>query len=130
MPFPPTEQTETRDILIVDDDRTVRNMLARILRHHGYQVVTAEDGSRVVDLCLRFEPRLILLDMMIPGADGAQIIRELRSRFGDQSPRVALVTANEIPGEVLSELGVVAYLQKPFTLESIVALAKKYAAGD
>lgn len=130
IPVSRAEQVDKRDILIVDDEEAIRKMVARILHHHGYQVITAEDGSRVIDLCLRHEPTLIFLDMLLPNTNGARVIRELRSRLGDYTPRVVLMTGNAVSEEVLSELGVVAYLQKPISIESIIALAKKYAVRD
>lgn len=64
---------------------------------------------------------------MIPGIDGAQVVKELRLRLGDAAPHVALITASQVPETVLSELGVVAYLQKPFSIEDVVALVQKFA---
>jgi CheY-like chemotaxis protein len=120
-------QIEKRDVLVVEDEQAIRKMLARLLHHLGYQVITAENGSRVVELCLRFEPRLIFLDMMLPDMDAVRIVHELRGLLGGQTPHVVLMSGDAVPAKVLSELRIVAYLQKPFSIESVAALAKKYA---
>lgn len=119
-----------REILIADDDPHIRRMLVRILRFHGYSVIATDTGSKVLDLCLQFKPRLILLDMMIPGMDGKRVMGLLKDRLGDAAPPVILVTASWLPNDMLSEIGAAAYLQKPFTVEHILSLVGQYATEN
>ena len=65
-------------ILIVEDELTLQETLAYNLEHQGYQVFTASDGNKAIELAKECNPDLILLDIMLPGIDGFEVCRILR----------------------------------------------------
>jgi CheY-like chemotaxis protein len=121
-------KTDTRPILVVDDDAAVRRALVRVLRKEGFEVIATDRGFKVLNLCLKYRPYLVFLDLVMPGMDGAQVVELLHARLFERAPRIVLVTGTWLPIDVKSALGVVAYLQKPFDLNHIVSLARKYLA--
>lgn len=68
-------------ILIVDDDRDVREILTLYLENEGYQVISALDGGQAVTCALTAKPDLIILDMMLPGLDGIEVCQEIRRQL-------------------------------------------------
>ena len=72
-------------ILIAEDDLEIRTALQRILSYEGYTVETAEDGATALEALLRYEPDLVILDVMMPFVDGLVVCRRMRAR-GDRTP--------------------------------------------
>lgn len=108
-------------ILVVDDDREIRNSLRRSLSFNGYEVSVAEDGLQAVDTVKEVTPDLIILDVMMPHKDGLEVCRELRSE-GWLKP-ILMLTARDGVSERVSGLdaGADDYLSKPFALEELLA---------
>ena len=73
---------DRRTIMIVEDDREIRSLLADFLQREGYETVCAEDGAALDRTLARTRPDLIVLDIMLPGEDGLSICRRLRARGG------------------------------------------------
>jgi CheY-like chemotaxis protein len=71
--------TREQRVLIVDDDREIRGIVAGTLRRDGYTVVEAGDGPEALDVALRLVPDLVLLDMTLPGMDGVEVARQLKA---------------------------------------------------
>ena len=70
----------TAHVLIVDDDREIRDLLARFLTKHGYRVTTAQDGQDALEfLSMHAKPDAVLLDMMMPRIDGPAFVRAVRA---------------------------------------------------
>jgi two-component system response regulator MprA len=109
-------------ILVVDDERAVRDALRRALELQGYQVDLAEDGE---DALARLEangqPDAIVLDILMPGVDGLEVCRRIR-RSGSAVP-VLMLTARDAVGDRVEGLdaGADDYLVKPFALEELLA---------
>ncbi len=108
-------------ILVVDDDRAVRDSLRRSLAFHGYQVDLAEDGQGALDAVLAHRPDAMVLDVMMPRVDGLEVCRRLRSA-GDALP-ILVLTARDAVSDRVSGLdaGADDYLPKPFALEELLA---------
>jgi two-component system response regulator MprA len=108
-------------ILVVDDDRAVREALERALEVQGYDVELAADGGEALAAVERRAPEAIVLDVMMPGVDGFEVCRRLRSR-GERIP-VLLLTARDAVGDRVEGLdaGADDYLVKPFALEELLA---------
>jgi len=66
-------------ILVVDDDQTVSEVVARYLQREGYEVETVADGKVALDRALAHPPDLVVLDLMLPGMDGLEVCRRLRA---------------------------------------------------
>lgn len=108
-------------ILVVDDDRAVRESLRRSLEFNGYRVVLAGDGSQALDIVSRDRPDAMVLDVMMPGIDGLGVARRLRES-GDELP-ILVLTARDTVSDRVSGLdaGADDYLPKPFALEELLA---------
>lgn len=108
-------------VLIVEDDRSVRESLERALRLEGYQVTTAADGQSGVDGVLTHRPDAVILDVMLPLLDGLSVCRELRKR-GDRTPVLMLTARAEVGDRVAGlDAGADDYLPKPFALDELLA---------
>ena len=108
-------------ILVVDDDRAVRESLRRSLAFNGYTVERAEDGVEARDAIANERPDAVVLDVMMPRLDGLEVCRQLRST-GDDLP-ILVLTARDSVSERVSGLdaGADDYLPKPFALEELLA---------
>lgn len=107
-------------ILVVDDEPTVREVVANYLTRDGYHVVAVGDGAEVAPAIASFGPDLIVLDVMLPSANGVDLLREIRA---GSSVAVIMLTARvEEPDRVLGlELGADDYVTKPFSPRELVA---------
>jgi two-component system response regulator MprA len=108
-------------ILIAEDDRRVRESLERALTLEGYEVVTASDGARALELHAETPADLLLLDVSMPNADGLSVCRRIRER-GDETPVLMLTARHEVQDRVAGlDAGADDYLVKPFALEELLA---------
>ena len=109
------------NVLVVDDDRAVRESLDRALRVNGYDVITAPDGLTAINLVQRQRPDVVVLDINLPDVDGLGVTRRLRAD-GDRTP-VLLLTARVEVGDRVAGLdaGADDYLTKPFALDELLA---------
>ena len=103
-------------MLVVDDDRTIRLMVRRLLEKDGFEVIEGENGRDAVDLAARERPNLLLIDLMMPEMDGFQAIGALRSDARFRALPVIVLTAESEAGveERVLELGADDYVLKPF----------------
>jgi two-component system, OmpR family, response regulator MprA len=108
-------------ILVVDDDRAVRESLRRSLSFNGYAVDLAQDGVEALESISSDRPDAVVLDVMMPRLDGLEVCRQLRST-GDDLP-ILVLTARDTVSERVSGLdaGADDYLPKPFALEELLA---------
>lgn len=108
-------------ILVVDDDRAVRESLRRSLQFNGYQVELAADGQQALDWLVDQRPDAMVLDVMMPRVDGLEVARRLRST-GDDLPILVLTARDAVSDRVAGlDAGADDYLPKPFALEELLA---------
>jgi two-component system, OmpR family, response regulator MprA len=108
-------------ILVVDDDRAVRESLRRSLAFNGYSVELAQDGREALDLIANDRPDALVLDVMMPRLDGLEVCRQLRST-GDDLPILVLTARDSVSERVAGlDAGADDYLPKPFALEELLA---------
>lgn len=108
-------------ILVVDDDRAVRESLRRSLQFNGYQVELAADGQQALDWLAEQRPDAMVLDVMMPRVDGLEVARKLRST-GDDLPILVLTARDAVSDRVAGlDAGADDYLPKPFALEELKA---------
>jgi len=108
-------------ILVVDDDRAVRESLRRSLQFNGYQVELASDGVQAMEQIQAQRPDALVLDVMMPRLDGLEVCRRLRST-GDDLPVLVLTARDAVSDRVAGiDAGADDYLPKPFALEELLA---------
>ena len=107
-------------ILLADDEASIRRILETRLSMIGYQVVTACDGKEALDLFRRYEPDLVVLDIMMPKLDGYGVIQELRKE--SDVPIVMLTAMADVADRITGlELGADDYVVKPFSPKELEA---------
>ena len=108
-------------VLVVDDDRAVRDSLRRSLEFNGYRVETAEDGAAALARIAASRPDALVLDVMMPRLDGIETTKALRAA-GNDVP-ILVLTARDSVGDRVEGLdaGADDYLTKPFALEELLA---------
>jgi two-component system response regulator MprA len=121
-------------VLVVDDDRAVRESLRRSLQFNGYTVELAADGQQAIEAVARQRPDAMVLDMMMPRVDGLEVCRRLRST-GDDLPVLVLTARDAVSDRVAGlDAGADDYLPKPFALEELLArlraLLRRSAADE
>ena len=114
---------EMPHILVVDDNREIRDLLARFLAKHEFRVSAAEDGKAMRRVLEKSRIDLIILDLMLPGDDGLVLCRELRAR--SNIPIVMLTAMGEETDRIIGlEMGADDYLPKPFNPRELLARVK------
>ena len=107
-------------ILIVEDDANIADLLRLYLEKEGYQIAIASDGGKGVEQCRRFQPDLILLDLMLPVLDGWGVCRAIRSE--SQGPIIMLTAKGELDDKVTGlKQGADDYITKPFEMPEVLA---------
>jgi DNA-binding response OmpR family regulator len=120
-----------RKILLVEDDATIRGGLRDAFRSEGYEVLEAADGRSGLDAGLREDPDLIILDLMLPGMDGYEVLERLR-KDAVETP-VLVLTAKGLEEDRVKgfALGADDYVVKPFSLAELLArVASRLRAWD
>ena len=107
-------------VLVVDDEPTIREIVARYLERAGYRTLEAADGNRARELLERDPPDLVVLDVMLPGPDGLELCRWIRSR--SRLPIIMLTARGEESDRIVGlELGADDYVTKPFSPRELAA---------
>ena len=110
-------------ILIVDDDANIAELISLYLLKECYDTKIVEDGESALREFKTYQPNLILLDLMLPGIDGYQVCREIRTQ--SNVPIIMLSAKGEVFDKVLGlELGADDYIIKPFDSKELVARVK------
>lgn len=110
-------------ILIVDDDENIAELVSLYLTKECFDTKIVYDGESALSTYESYEPNLILLDLMLPGIDGYQVCREIRSK--SNTPIIMLSAKGEVFDKVLGlELGADDYIEKPFDSKELVARVK------
>jgi PAS domain S-box-containing protein len=118
-------------ILLVEDDPYSRRTLARLLEREGYEVDTAETGPAALEAITRRRPALILLDLMLPGMDGGEVLRRIREQGNRDSLPVVILSGDVLSGRTneLQALDVNGMLSKPIELHDLDAVLRRWAGS-
>ena len=110
-------------ILVVDDEPTIAEVVCRYLQRAGYETRSAADGQRALQLAEEERPDLVVLDLMLPGIDGLEVMRRLRRLYERERSSVILLTAKGEPTDrvIGLRLGADDYVAKPFSPAELVA---------
>lgn len=130
-----TPQARKLTILLAEDHSSLRDIVSVYLMRQGYHVRTAGSGQSALQILAAEDIDLLLLDLMLPGIDGFEVLRQIREKKGAASPYVVVVSAltTEEDRRKVQELGGNDYLPKPFhlphLLERIVAVEQQLRQG-
>lgn len=117
------QDTAGKTILVVEDEKPIAEILKVNLVKNGYKVLNAYDGEEAIRIATTSEPDLILLDVMLPKADGFTVCKKLRETMS--TPIIMLTARAEEVDKVLGlELGADDYITKPFSLRELMARVK------
>ncbi len=112
-----------KKILVVEDERTIADILVFNLEREGYEAVSAGDGPKGLKMALEGEPDLILLDVMLPEMDGFEVLRQVREK--SRVPVIMLTAREEETDKVDAlEMGADDYITKPFSMRELMARVK------
>jgi DNA-binding response OmpR family regulator len=111
-----------QSILVAEDERNLVEALSFLMQRAGYEVHVARDGPATVEMVGRLSPDLVLLDIMLPGFDGFEVVEAIRRVPGGRRPRIVMLTAkgHERDRRKALELGVDDYVTKPFSNRDVV----------
>ena len=113
-------------ILVIDDDPALTSLLKRGLAYEGFAVDVASSGTEGLDIARERPPNLVILDVMMPGLDGLQVLERLRA--ADAQLPIVLLTARDAAADQVKglELGADDYITKPFTFEVLAARVRAH----
>jgi two-component system, OmpR family, response regulator ResD len=109
-------------VLVVDDEPTIAEVVARYLERAGYRARIAPDGPRAIEAAAQQRPDLVVLDLMLPGIDGLEVMRRMREHDRGRTPVILLTAKGEESDRVIGlRLGADDYVVKPFSPAELVA---------
>lgn len=110
-------------ILIIDDDTNISELISLYLNKEGYETREVANGKLAIEVFEEYKPDLVLLDIMLPGADGYDVCKEIRKK--SRTPIIMLTAKGEVFDKVLGlELGADDYMVKPFDPKELIARVK------
>ncbi|WP_421724069.1 response regulator transcription factor [Bauldia sp.] len=109
-------------VLVAEDERNLADALSFLMQRAGLEVTIARDGPSTVATAQRIRPDVIVLDIMLPGFDGFEVVSTLRAQADGHTPRIIMLTAkgHEKDKRKALELGVDDYVTKPFSNRDVV----------
>jgi CheY-like chemotaxis protein len=119
-------------ILVVDDDPEIVTMLSARLGKRGYQVTTASDGTKALEVAKKQKFDVVLLDVMMPGKSGWEVARALKQDPTTQDVKIVMVSAiGEKTNEITAPIyGADAHVDKPFEFEHLERVIARLLLGD
>jgi DNA-binding response OmpR family regulator len=116
-------------ILLVDDDQLMHRLFQHHLERAGYQMLSAMNGQEGLDVANRQRPQLIVLDVMMPGMDGLELLRELKKSEATKSIPIIMITANShnVTRKESEDCGAAVFLTKPFSPTQLLNEVKRLA---
>jgi two-component system, cell cycle response regulator DivK len=115
-------------ILVVDDESTIRALVAALLSARGHQVTPLADGAELLETMAREHPDLILLDIQLPGKDGFALLAEIRNTKGDEPRKVVALSAGSGADETdrIRSAGFDGFIAKPIAVREFAAEVARY----
>jgi CheY-like chemotaxis protein len=112
-----------KKVLVVDDNEDIRNLISIILNGESYNVLAVESGTEALEIYQEFKPELILLDIMMPGISGFEVLEKIRDIRNSKlsSVPIVMITAKSLTDDIdrAIKLGATSYIVKPFRAESL-----------
>jgi putative two-component system response regulator len=122
VPLEPLPEQQNK-VLVVDDDPVVRDLLTNFLHRHGVECITSENAMQALELFDQHQPKLVISDWLMPGMDGLELCRRIRSRSGGNHVHIIMLTmrADEEDLALAFDAGVDDFLTKPFNGAAMMA---------
>jgi len=121
----------SRTILVVDDDESIRDMLADFLADEGYTVVCATDGAEALEKVTdKLVPDLLLLDIGMPVVNGPEFVALYRRICEPPRAPIVVITARGDGAQIAEEIGADGFVNKPFELDELAAAVKRAAREE
>ena len=115
--------TSRKKVLVVDDEKSIVELLQIHLEKEGYEILEANDGERAIEIAFTQKPDIILLDIMLPKIDGLTVCKKIRSSLS--IPIIMISAKDEEIDKILGlELGADDYITKPFSIRELIARVK------
>ena len=121
------EATHMAKILVVDDDTLTRHLLQQSLEQFGHAVQAAANGREALQMAIMDKPDVMVLDIMMPGINGAEVIREMRGQPGYEDVRIIVVTGSPQPEKIPEVAQADVLLRKPLPIEDLLAQIQAFA---
>lgn len=121
-----------KKIMVVDDEKSLQELVRAILEKEGFDVITASDGNECLGKLETVKPDLILLDMMMPGMSGREVCEKIRANPKTKGLKVIFLTVarfSEAGKNTLKKMQVMDYITKPFENEDLVKRVRKALSG-
>jgi DNA-binding response OmpR family regulator len=118
------ESSSNKTVMIIEDDAEIRGIVRTLLANEGFHVEEAEDGRSAVERVFLMKPDLILVDLKLPGLDGAEVCKRIRAGRMETPIIVISAAREEFDKVLLLELGADDYLVKPFGARELLARIK------
>ena len=119
--------SERPSILVVEDDDDCRTVLADLLEMSGYSVLSCGEAHRAVEMAREHELALVLVDFMMPDADGGWLVRSLRAEGGQLAQVPVVLTTGSSAGRAIADSLGVRALEKPFDMNRLLELVRTLA---
>jgi two-component system cell cycle response regulator DivK len=121
----------SKKILVVDDNQDSRELVVKILKNRGYQMIEAVDGEDALEKATAENPDLILMDISIPKINGYEVTRRLKSQINFKNTPIIALTAHAMKGdrEKALEAGCDGYISKPINIHEIPDQIQSYLQG-
>jgi two-component system, OmpR family, phosphate regulon response regulator PhoB len=123
------ETSGSKTILICEDDQNLRQ-LVRVILGEGYRFVEAGTGHEALELALEMRPDLVILDLMLPGASGLDVLRSLRKDLPGGDTPVIVMSAWGHADQAALEAGADRFLPKPFEPDDLTAMVEEVLDGS
>ena len=115
--------SNAKTVLVVDDEPVLRTIVREILHEEGYAVIEAADGRVMLEIMARERPDLVLMDVMMPGIDGREAYRQLRSNPEHRDVPVVMMSAGVRP--IRLDPSIAGFMAKPFDVTQLVELVAR-----
>ncbi len=116
------EPSDAIRIVAIDDEADIRRLIQIKLSKDGFEVITASDGIEGIKKVFMYKPEVVIVDVMMPGKDGYQVVSEIKSKLGDAAPAVIMLTAKSEDADMVKGLssGADDYITKPFSPRELI----------
>lgn len=120
------QNREQKKILVVDDNEGILEAFEVMLEDAGYEVDTSTDAEALLNLKSPALPDLILLDVLLSGADGRDMCKKMKLRGDLKHIPVIMISAHPGVGSTIKDAGATDFLRKPFEMDELLAMVQKY----